>query len=258
MMDIDSYLQRIKIKEKVSPTVDTLHNLHLAHLYSVPFENLDIHLSRPIVLNLDRLFAKIVRRNRGGFCYELNGLFAWLLGELGFNVTLLSAIAAHDNGGFGPEFDHLVLRVECPADPVTPSVPWLVDVGWGDTFRYPLRLDRPDVDQLEGARGFRIDRVGDSRLLWQQDQGGLWEKQYRFSLRPRQLTDFEPMCLYHQTSPESHFTQQRICTLATPDGRITLSEQKLILTKNGRRQERQLAPDEYWDVLSKRFGIDLK
>ena len=85
--------------------------MHRAHLLAVPFENLDIHLGRPISLDQDALFGKIVTRRRGGFCYELNGLFALLLRELGFEVTLLSAGVARADGGFGPEFDHLTLLV---------------------------------------------------------------------------------------------------------------------------------------------------
>ena len=111
-MDIQTYLQRINYRGSVTPTVATLYSIHLSHLQHIPFENLDIHLGNPIDLRLDALFEKIVRRHRGGFCYELNGLFAWLLHELGFKVTLLSASDAHANGSFGLEFDHLALQVE--------------------------------------------------------------------------------------------------------------------------------------------------
>ena len=223
-MDVQTYLQRINYRGSVSPTVTTLHNIHLAHMQQVPFENLDIHLGTPIVLKLDLLFEKIVLRHRGGFCYELNGTFAWLLQELGFRVTLLSASDAHEDGHFGPEFDHLALQVECPADPAMPSTPWLADVGWGDTFCEPLRLDMPNLEQPEGERAYRIDQDECYYTLWQRNYDGQWEKQYRFTQTPRQYPDFEPMCHYHQTSPESLFTQRRICTLATPTGRITLEE----------------------------------
>ena len=86
------------------PTLETLRALHKAHMLAVPFENLDIHLGRPIVLDEDRLYRKIVGERRGGFCYELNGLFAALLRELGYEVTLLSARVSCEQGGFGPEF----------------------------------------------------------------------------------------------------------------------------------------------------------
>ena len=87
---------------------------------------------------------------------------------------------------------------------------------------------------------------------------GKWKPQYSFTLQPRRLEEFAGMCRYHQTSPESSFTQKRICTRATPDGRITLSEMKLIVARNGEREERILASEEEWSLaLNEQFGIRL-
>ena len=86
---VAEYLERMAYDGPTDPTEETLRRLHHAHLLAVPFENLDIHLDRPIVLDVDALFEKVVRRRRGGFCYELNGLFGWLLGELGFDATMI-------------------------------------------------------------------------------------------------------------------------------------------------------------------------
>jgi len=253
-MDIALYMQRIKYKGSLEPNFNTLGGLHLAHLLTVPFENLDIHGQRPITLDRAALFDKIVVRRRGGFCYELNGLFAALLEQLGFIVTLLSASDAQEAGAFGPEFDHLTLSVQCPDDL---SVSWLADVGWGDTFREPLRLDRSD-EQLQGLRTYRIAHEGDYRMLWQRHHGGHWERQYRFTLQPRNTIDFAPMCQYHQTSPDSPFTQKRICTLATVDGRITLDNSRFIATVNGDRREQSVNDEVTWRrLLKERFGIEL-
>ena len=102
-MDIRDYLKRIHYQGSLEPTLQTLQALHEAHLLTVPFENLSIHYGQPIILQEDLLFNKIVRKHRGGFCYELNGLFAWLLQQLGFQVTLLSAEVAGDDGTFSPD-----------------------------------------------------------------------------------------------------------------------------------------------------------
>jgi N-hydroxyarylamine O-acetyltransferase len=95
--------------------------------------------------------------------------------------------------------------------------------------------------------------------LWQRDGAdGEWKAQYRFTLRPYKYSDYEEMCRYHQTSPQSHFTRGRICARATPDGRITLSEMRLITIRNGERQERVLASEEeYAAILREHFGITL-
>jgi N-hydroxyarylamine O-acetyltransferase len=110
-MDTMAYLERIHYKGSLHPTLETLRNMQLSHLLSVPFENLSIHAKEPILLKEDSLFDKIVLRHRGGFCYELYGLFATLLRQLGFNVTLVSAEVLRADGGFGPDFDHMSLMV---------------------------------------------------------------------------------------------------------------------------------------------------
>src|SRR5260221_12505984 len=113
-MDVAAYLERIGYTGPLAPNAGALRALHVAHLYTVPFENLDIGLGRPLSLELPALFDKIVTRRRGGFCYELNGLFAWLLQSLGYGVTPLSARTKSPDGSFGPEFGPLALRVVCP------------------------------------------------------------------------------------------------------------------------------------------------
>ncbi|HEY2737608.1 MAG TPA: arylamine N-acetyltransferase, partial [Thermoanaerobaculia bacterium] len=133
-MDVAAYLQRIRYRGLTAPDAETLQQLHEAHLLAVPFENLSIHRGEPIELAEEALFEKVVVRRRGGFCYELNGLFAALLRSLGFEVTMLSAGVLRANGDFSPEFDHMALLVNHEER-------WLVDVGFGDLFRQPLRLD---------------------------------------------------------------------------------------------------------------------
>lgn len=247
-MNVNSYLRRINYSGPLTPAADTLRRLQVAHLLTVPFENLSIHWGEPIVLDDEALFDKVVRRGRGGFCYELNGLFAALLRALDFDVIMLSAAVKNDENGFGPDFDHMTLMVSLEER-------WLVDVGFGDCFREPLRLDdrRP---QKEGHRAYRVESNGDYRVLYRREGSAPWEAQYRFTLTPYEYADFDEMCRYHQTSPQSHFTQRRVCSRATPDGRITLSERRLITTSNGSRHEQQL-PDEaaVAAALQEHFGI---
>src|SRR5215813_7114923 len=110
-MNIEAYLKRINYSGSTALTAETLRDLHVAHLKSVPFENLSIHAGEPIVLEEEPLFKKIVEQRRGGFCYECNGSFAGLLRALGFQVEMLAAGVAHRQGGFGPVFDHMALSV---------------------------------------------------------------------------------------------------------------------------------------------------
>ena len=247
-MDTAAYLERIGYRGPLAPTAETLRRLQRAHLLSVPFENLSIHAGEPIVLDDEALFDKIVVRGRGGFCYELNGLFAALLRSLGFRVEMLSAAVMGREGEFGPEFDHMALLV-------TLAERWLVDVGFGDSFVEPLLLDECG-EQAQGARAYRIDEDGDHLILMQRDGAGGWEAQYRFGLRPHVYADYAGMCHYHQTSPESHFTRRRLCSLLTEEGRVTVSDLRLITTRGGEREERELAgEEEYAGALREHFRI---
>ena len=248
-MKVDAYLERLRDRGPRALTAETLRRLHLAHLYSVPFENLSIHRGEPIQLDDGALFEKIVTRRRGGFCYELNGLFAALLRALGFDVAMLSAGVGRANGEFSPDYDHMTLLVNLEDR-------WLADVGFGDSFREPLRLDERG-EQREGALAYRVEETGDGRLLMaRREEGGTWKPQYRFGLEPHVYADYAEMCHFHQTSPDSHFTQNRICSLATPDGRVTLSGMKLITTRGSEKQERALDEREYAEALLEIFGIE--
>ncbi len=256
-MNIQAYIERINYQGPLRPSAQTLRELQLAHLLAVPFENLSVYYKEAIVLRDDALFNKIVTRRRGGFCYELNGLFAILLRALGFQVEMLSAGVVRPNGGFGPEFDHLMLMVSLDER-------WLVDVGFGDSFREPLRLDDQGVQQ-QNERAYQLVADGERVILMEQKEnkdpstgsGRVWKAQYRFTLKTYQLFNYKEMCHYHQTSPESSFTKSRVCTRATPEGRITLSKMRLITTTlNGERQEQDVAnEEEYTFLLAKHFGL---
>jgi len=252
-LNITAYLDRINYRGSLLPTAETLRALQVAHLLAVPFENLSIHAKEPIVLEGEALFRKVVERRRGGFCYECNGLFAALLRALGFNVAMLSAEVANAAGVFGPAFDHMTLLVSLERR-------WLVDVGFGDSFREPLLFDERS-EQVQGNRAYRIDADGSDFTLMQRSFGDEWDDewkaQYRFTLQPHEYAAYAEMCRYHQTSPESHFTRGRICSLATADGRISLSEMRFITTsQNGEQQERTLTSQtEYDAILAERFGI---
>jgi N-hydroxyarylamine O-acetyltransferase len=248
-VDVQPYLDRIRYQGPREPNLDTLHALHQAHLLAVPFENLDIPLGKPIILEEERLFDKIVTRRRGGFCYELNGLFATLLRELGFEVERLAARVANERGGFGIPFDHMTLLVRLDET-------YLADVGFGESFREPLRLREEGIQQ-QPKGNYRISYDSD-QLTYLREVDRDWKPQYIFSLQPYELADFQGGCNYHQTSPASSFTQKRICSLATPEGRITLSDMKLLTTINGRREERVVLDDaEYSNLLRERFGVVL-
>ena len=252
-MDIPTYLTRIQYFKPVKPDAQTLKGLHLAHMQYVPFGNLDIGLKRPIHLTERALWNKIVIQKREGFCYELNGLFAWLLRQVGYDVTYLNARVYNQEGKLGIDFDHLALLVRIPDQ----TDRWLADVGFGDSFNLPLNFDERG-EQAQGLRSYRLEQTPDGYITWQKNYDGWWERQYFFDLQPRKFPiDYEPACSYHQTSPHSSFTRRSIISKATPDGRVSLEEERLIITKNGQRSVRPIHENEYQSLLKEYFGFNL-
>ncbi len=251
-MDVEKYLNRIKFKGFPKTDLDTLKKLHLYHMLYVPFENLDIHLGRKIILEPDAIYNKIVLNNRGGFCYELNGLFYEIITFLGFKAKRVSARVFNDNGVPGREFDHMAIIVDIGGEK------WLADVGFGESFLEPLRLV-PDIEQTQYGKSYKIVKVDEEifKTVFSED-GKEYKDMYLFSITPRELAEYNEMCVYLQESPDSHFIKNTICTLARTRGRITLSGLKLIETKDGVKTETVLKDtDEFNTKLKEIFGIIL-
>jgi N-hydroxyarylamine O-acetyltransferase len=243
-----AYLRRIGLTAPVTADQAGLRELHRAHLLTVPFENLSIHLSEPISLDDDGLIGKIVTRRRGGFCYELNGAFALLLEALGATVGRVAAKVYGDNG-LGPPLDHLALIVTA-ADG---TGPWLADVGFGSHSDYPLRFD-DRAEQADPAGPFLLtDGVaGDVEVA----KDGV--PQYLVERRERPLADFVPTCWWQQTSPGSHFRASTICSRLTSDGRVSISGHTLIRTSGDERIEEDLPTDSaLLAAYRDHFGITL-
>jgi N-hydroxyarylamine O-acetyltransferase len=236
---VAAYLGRIGATRPHTADAAALRALHRAHLMTVPFENLSIHLGERISLDPADLIDKIVTRRRGGFCYELNGAFALLLQALGFGVVL-AGVRVNEAAGLGPPFGHLSLLVGVPGAPGAPGQAgtWVADVGFGSHSIYPLRYVLGEEQADPGGRFLLAEaNCGDTDVF----KDG--QPQYRIEPRPRSLADFVPTCWWQQTSPGSHFTQATICSRVTEDGKISVSGRTLIVTSAGSRTERPLASD---------------
>ncbi|MBC9716246.1 arylamine N-acetyltransferase [Streptomyces sp. TRM66268-LWL] len=245
---VDAYLHRIGARRPHRADGTALRTLQERHLRSVPFENLSIHLDEEIRLDSDALVAKIVDARRGGFCYELNGAFAALLGGLGYEVALLQARVYDAEGRPGIPYDHLALRVRD-----VDGAEWLADVGFGSHSLYP---------QAFGERGEQKDPEGSFRLA-EAAHGDLdlfrdGKPQFVLDPRPRALRDFTAGAWYHRTSPDSHFTRSLVCSLRTDRGRITLSGRTLTVTEDGERRTSELGSDaEVLAAYRDHFGMPL-
>lgn len=250
-MDIAAYLERIGYQGELTPTLTTLRELQKEHLFHVPFENLDIHHSKSIELDTGKFYQKIVTNQRGGFCYELNGLFFELLKAMGFKAKLVSARAYDKERGFGNEFDHLAIIVEME------KRQWLADVGFGDFSFYPLPIITGKIitDPVGKFRFSVYDEV--YQAISRKTEGG-WQYEYIFSQKERVLSEFKDMCDFHQTSPLSHFTRKIVCSLPTLTGRITLTGDQLKSTNSGKVTTTPIKDElEFKSLLANLFGIKL-
>lgn len=249
---VDLYLQRIASPRERLPSLRYLRLLHRNHLLHVPFENLDIHMGKEIILDPKKVLQKILIQKRGGFCYELNGIFYMLLETLGFDAHLIAARVFKD-GQLGREMDHAAILVHME------QKAYLVDVGFGDSFLSP-KIVYPGELQMDYNRYFRIDKNADGNYTLSKSEDSIsFEEQYLFSKQKRQWIEFIDMCNFHQHNPASHFTRKKIISVAKPDGRLTLSDQKLVNHKLGERHEQPiLNHDEFCVLLEQHFGIQFK
>jgi len=249
-MNTEKYLRRIGIEQTDFPrNAGSLRFLQKRHLLSVPFENLDIHWKRPILLDTAKFYKKIVEEKRGGFCYELNGLFCELLNKLGFSSRMVSARVATADGDFSAEYDHMAILTRIDGED------FLVDVGFGAFTAEPLRFVS-DVAQTDETGEFLIKKRDEEYFEVAKKDGDEWQGEYIFKDLARDLAEFTEMCNFHQISPESHFTHGKVCSLMLENGRKTLTDKKFIETQNGEKSETEVnSEDEFNALLAREFQI---
>lgn len=252
-MDIQKYFGRLKLdfKEMVEPGPELLFMLHKAHLLNIPFENLDIH--NQIKIDPKNSYNKIIINNRGGFCYELNGLFYELLKNIGYKVKLISARPFDSEKGFGPEFDHMAIIATIH------DINYLVDVGFGEFTLYPLKIELNKF-QSDPRGNFIIKEYEKNHLIVQKENisNSSLLPEYIFTQKERELNDFTEMCNYHQLDSNSHFTKKRLCTLLTLEGRITVTGNIFKIQKNDKVFESEIKSDvDLKKILLKYFKIKL-
>ena len=249
-MKIQHYLNRIDITQREKTDLFFLQKLMHQHFATVPFENIYVRQHKKIILQPESLYKKIVTQQRGGFCYELNGLFHWFLKSLGFSASIISAqVYNPSNNTFSPEFDHMALLVYL-------DTPYLVDVGFGDSLRRPISLANGAAQDISGHYQISQPQADNNIYHLQQLNENKWGTLYRFSDTQRNLSDFNAMCRFNATSEESHFTRKTVCTLATNEGRVTLSDEFLTITANGIKTKKEVSSDDnFKELLAKHFDL---
>lgn len=246
-LELDGYLERIVYAGALAADAGTLRSLHRAHAATIAFENLDVVLGRTIELDLDRIQDKLVRRRRGGYCFEHNLLFAAVLERLGFGVTRLAARVQPSRAG--PR-THMLLSV------VADGRPWLADVGFGASLLEPLPLESATVRQ--DGWTYRLDVADDGAWLLQSDQPDGWSEMYSFTREPQRPIDYAVYNHYTATHPRSPFVGRLVVLRTEPDVKYALQGQELTTTRpDGASETRHVLAHELPGVLADPFGIDL-
>jgi len=249
-LDLDAYFDRIGYSDGLTATLATLEQLLFAHATSIPFENLDILLGRPILLDVPSVEAKLVTARRGGYCFEQNTLLAAVLERLGFQVTRLQARVRAGSTHLRPR-SHMLLRVDIG------ERPWLADVGFGaDGLLGPLPL-APGEPVRQFAWSYRLRQEGELRVL-ESLQGEAWQDLYAFTLEEAYPIDYVVANHYTSTHPNSPFVRGLVVQLPGPEVRWTLQNQRLSEIRPRERRETVIEGDAaLLDMLARRFGLHL-
>jgi N-hydroxyarylamine O-acetyltransferase len=246
--EVEAYLERIGCQGRFEPTLATLQRVHRAHLASIPFENIDVRLGRPIGLDLESLQAKLVTGGRGGYCFEQNSLFAAALDALGYDVATLEARVRPPGATAPLARTHMVLRVNLEARD------WIADVGFGaDGPLVPVPLDGSASEQVDVV--YRIHREQDSTWVLQRSLRGTWRDLYAFSLVPALRVDFEMANYYTSTHPDSRFVRTLTVQRSGANQSQVLRGRIYNVREGSRETEREISARELPELLEQDFGL---
>ncbi|AJY76749.1 arylamine N-acetyltransferase family protein [Paenibacillus beijingensis] len=250
---VQAYLERIGFDGALDGSAETLALLQERHLYSVPYENLDILRRIPLSLEVDHLLDKIVMRRRGGYCFELNALFGWLLRELGFPVTDLFARFWRDEPDTPPKRRHHVLKVKAG------DHDYLCDVGVGGVIPRRPVLITVNTEQQQGSERYRLERDPMFGLMLCEWKRGVWSRIYSFTDEPQLAKDFLMATYWCENAPDSIFMKDLMVSLLTPEGRKTIAGREFrTFSPEGVHTFTPRTEDEYENALQSYFGISLR
>lgn len=247
-MRLDDYLSRIDYDGSVAVDVPTLRKIHRQHLLSVTYENVDVQLGEPLDTDPAKAFDKIVNRRRGGWCYEMNGVLGWALGEIGFEITSVAGGVARAMIGDAALGNHLVLLADLDRR-------WVVDAGFGDGFIEPLPLE--DHRFTDRGFDFHLEERADGYWRLHNHQFGAVPS-FDFSEEPADPALFARQCQSLQTAPDSPFVRALVCQRFHENGyEIQLGRIAKSISPTEDSRATIDSYDQFVERLARVFEIDL-
>ena len=245
---LQDYFTRIGYTGQPETNIETLRALMRCQLFSVPFENLDVQAGKVVSMVPEEIVDKIIYRQRGGYCYEVNGVFAMALQALGFNYQLVAARPMFYPVRRPKTHMAIVVRLGQKS--------WLCDLGFGSYgLRAPMALDRLDVETMQDNDCFRLSKQGEHEFLLQARVDADWQNQFAFDLNPWEWIDFYPANYMNSTHPEAIFVQRLLVVLHQPEGRQILFGETLKTIRQGVVEKRTVPSAERSETLKKLFGL---
>ncbi|EAT58828.1 arylamine N-acetyltransferase family protein [Chlorobium ferrooxidans] len=245
-----SYLARIGFEGAASADLATLKRLMLRQLFSVPFENLDVQAGKVVSLVPEEIYTKIVERGRGGYCYEVNGLFAMALASLGVAYQFVAARPMTYPVRRPKTHMAIVATIE--------GEQWLFDLGFGSFgIREPINLGWIDREIRQGFDTFGLFLNPDGNYLLQSITDDSWKNLYEFNLSPQEWVDFEPANYLNSTHPDSIFVRSLMVVLQTPSGKELLNGNSFKSVSEGRSLEREVTQEEIPRLLKEKFSLNV-
>ena len=252
-VNLNAYFERIGFAGSIAPNLATLELIHALHPATIPFENLDPLLGRPVLLDQESLEQKLLTDRRGGYCFEHNTLLMAVLQELDFTVRGLAArVVWADAEAVDRPPTHMVLAVDIV------GTTYLADVGFGGLgLTAPMKL-RADIEQATPHETYRLTG-GDPDWHLQVQLGEQWRTLYVFTLDEQQEADYAAPNLFVSTDPSSKFVRDLGVALSPSGRRITLGGTRLTVRTVGDADTVQVLEtvEALREALSGVFGIGL-
>ena len=245
---LEKYFSRIAYNGKPKKDIATVTEIMQNQLFSVPFENLDVQAGKIVSLVPEEIVEKILVRNRGGYCYEVNGLFAMALQELGLDYTFVAARPMIYPVRRPKTHMAIVGEVE--------GEKWLIDLGFGsNSIRKPMRLNLLDVEVMQDGYLFMLCKADESKYRLKAFVEGEWVDQYEFDLYPQEWIDFTPANHLNSTHPDAIFVKKLLIVLHNPTGRVILMGDTIKTVSNGITTKQFISSENRAAILATNFGL---
>jgi N-hydroxyarylamine O-acetyltransferase len=242
------YFKRIKLADATpEPTLAFVSKMMQHHIFSIPFENLDVQAGKVVSLIPEEIVDKIVYRNRGGYCYEVNGLLAMALQELGISCYFTSARSM--TYAVKRPRTHLIIIAKIEGNT------YLLDTGFGSHgIRLPMDLSETNQEILQDGQTYKLEKKGSDLNLYTSVQEN-WLPQYSFKKQVYEYIDFAPVNYMNSTHPDSIFVKAPLVILFTREGKKVLTGNTIKHFVDGQMTEKVFDNAEYTTILKDEFNL---